>query len=274
MIIHHPSVAGQFYPSDKNKLRLELDSYFQKTKKIIKEPVKILIVPHAGLFFSGGTTAWGYKQVEGQDIKRIILLGVSHRVNFSYAAVSEAEYWESPFGNLKVDSVLKKKFVDNSHVLIQETIHEKEHTLEMQTIFLAQQYPKSTILPILISQSDDNVKKYLAHTISESLDDQTVLVVSTDLSHYPAYDTAIEVDKMTITAIISGDPETFNETVRTIEHTYSGVDTAACGQEAIVIALRVAKKMGISFQLINYTNSGDISWDRDRVVGYAALEGV
>lgn len=195
-------------------------------------------------------------------------------MNFSIAAISESDYWETPFEKMQVDDALRKQFLSNNSCREFELPHEHEHTLEMQTVFLSYLYPNSSIVPILISNLLEETKNSLVNFISSLLDETTILVVSTDFSHYPTYETANIIDRMTIDAIVNGDLVKFQQTITNIGYSYPEIVTAACGWEAVRIALRVAKECEIYFQLIKYENSGDISGQHDQVVGYGAISGV
>lgn len=275
-IIRQPAVAGSFYSADAGELDKEISSLINQSERISAEgKLRVLIVPHAGTVFSGPTAAAGFKQIEGQDYKRVIILGVSHRAWFDHVAIFNQGEWETPLGKVEVDEDLSSVIIDKDTKIIADmAVHNEEHSLEIELIFLQKVLKNFKIVPILLSQTNDELINTLAQKIAQNLDDQTLLVVSSDLSHYPPWKTAKEVDGKTIEAILSGKPEEFSQTIVKLESAgYPGVETAACGHDAIRVGLKVAEILGINFKKIKYENSGDVSGDKTRVVGYAAIGG-
>lgn len=271
--VRQSAVAGQFYPAQPKKLDAQITGLFNQVKKIpSKGKPKILIVPHAGIIYSGKVAAWGFKQIENLDYSRIILLGASHQALLNHAAIFDQGVWETPLGKIAIDESLAKKFLDKN-IVSDPSPHLREHSLELELIFLQKVIPKFKILPILVSRPPEELISSLAKKISQALNPNTLLVISTDLSHYPPYETANEVDRQTIEAIISGHEKKFIQVINKLETAnYSGLDTAACGQEAIRIALKVAEILEIhNFTKINYANSGDITGEKSQVVGYASI---
>lgn len=273
--VRKPSVAGTFYPENKDELNLKLNSFLKQVSAFSAEgKLKILFVPHAGIEYSGSVASFGFKQVEGNKYSKIIMLGVSHRERFNHAAVFAKGVWETPLGKVEIDEVLANKLIENSQEIIEDfSPHKNEHSLEIELIFLQKVLKKFKIVPILLGQTDDNLISVLAKKISETIDDQTLLLISSDFSHYPSYEIANKVDKETIKAILSGKKEILKQTLRTIESQhYPSLDTCACGESAIKVGLRVAEILKISnFKLIKYQNSGDVTGDKSRVVGYGAI---
>ncbi len=273
-ITRKPAVAGSFYPAAKEKLEAYLNLFLSKTKNVSPYLPKILIVPHAGLDYSGQIAAWGFRQLAGKNYTRIILLGASHRAFFDYAAVDIGCLWETPLGKIEIDEKLAEKMIDEEKIIADSGPHQEEHSLEIELIFLQKVLKNFKIVPILISQTDSQLINTLAQKISENLDDNTLLVVSTDLSHYPPYEIANKVDLETIRAILTGKVKKFSKTIQKLEsQNYPGAETYACGAEAVKVGLRVAEILNLEFKKIRYANSGDISQQKDQVVGYAAIIG-
>ncbi len=274
-IVRNPAVAGIFYPQDKDELNAKLEFFLsQAEKKEIKGIWKIFIAPHAGIDYSGRTAAWIFKQLEKQQISKVILIGVSHQKLFTHAAVYDNGAWQTPLGKVLIDSQLSSLIIDEKKNIISDLeVHKNEHSLEIELIFLQKVLADFKIVPILVSQPSEDLIDALAEKISQQLDDQTVLLVSSDLSHYPSWETAKKVDREIIDAILTGQRKIFDETVKKIEQlNLSALDTCACGQKAIDIALKVAQILSIkNFQLLKYENSGDISGEKQKVVGYAAI---
>ncbi|HPD44616.1 MAG TPA: AmmeMemoRadiSam system protein B [Candidatus Woesebacteria bacterium] len=239
--IRPAAVAGSFYPADKNILAKELDGYLNNAQKTGKD-YRVLIVPHAGLVYSGRTAGYGFKQIEDRDFQRVILIGPSHQVYLNEAVTSGADYWETPLGRTAVE---KSDFTINDKAFAQE------HSLEVELIFLQRILKNFKIIPILINEYTD-----ISDKIIKLMDDNTLLVVSSDLSHYHPYNEAQKLDQKTIESIIN-----------------QGKEIDACGRAAIEAAMAIAQKMGIKFEKIYAENSGDTSGDKSQVVGYAAIGG-
>jgi len=270
-----PAVAGIFYPYDQEKLNKLLDSFLSKAEILPNSgDLKILIVPHAGLEFSGATAGAGFKQLEKSNFSRAILLGASHQVYSNKIALYPKGLWKTPLGEVGVDNDFASKLLDNKeNIVADNTPHEKEHSLEVELIFLQKVLKNFKIVPILIGQVSGENLKFLAKKISDNLDENTILIVSSDLSHYPSWQTANEVDNKTINSILSAKVEDFEKTVSEIENqNYPNLATAACGYNPIKVALMVAETLEIkNFKKIKYENSGDTSGNKDRVVGYGAI---
>lgn len=276
-MIRLPAVAGTFYPSHPRELKAAIDHFLSLTEKIqTTGKLRILIVPHAGIVYSGQTAAWGFKQIEDQNIKRVILLGASHRSWIDGAAVYPSGAWQTPLGMVDIDEKCAMRLVDNlPHISADPEAHAYEHSLEVELIFLQTVLKKFTIVPILLGQIDDQCMHTLAQNISAIMNGQTVLVVSTDLSHYPDWEMANKVDNLTIKAILTSRKDRFRREFDRIENLgLPGVETAACGYKAIEVALKVAELQKITdFKKIYYQNSGDVAGDKSRVVGYATIGG-
>jgi len=281
-ITRKPAVAGSFYPAEKALLDREISGLINQSEKItLKGKVKILIVPHAGIIFSGPTATAGFKQIEGQNYTRVIILGASHQAWFDYAAVFNQGVWETPLGKVEIDEDIASAIIDKDAKIIADTaVHNEEHSLEVELIFLQKVLKKFKIVPILLSQTTDELINLLAGKIAQNLDHQTLLVVSSDLSHYPPYEVAQKVDGETIKAILSGQLLVFEKTIADLESTgWPNLQTAACGQKAVRVALRVSEILKLKFIKIKYQNSGDSpasgpAGNKSQVVGYASIIGV
>lgn len=271
----NPAVAGNFYPAEKKDLDRLISTLLAEAKTIESEGnLKILIVPHAGLVFSGQTAAWGFKQISEDRYRSVILLGTSHQAQFNHAAIYGNGSWDTPLGNTPINENLAQKIIDkNGKIIDDKQPHLFEHSLEVELIFLQKILKNFKIVPILVSEVGNILMENLASRISQNLDETTLLIISSDLSHYPSWETANLVDRETIRGIVSGKQLTFRKTVEEIlKQNYVGLDTCACGGTAIEIGLRVSEIMkNYNFQEIKYENSGDIFGDKDRVVGYAAI---
>lgn len=270
------AVAGTFYPDDPKVLETQLKSFLEKAQTVsIKGVPRILIVPHAGIIYSGQTAAWGFKQIQNQNYSKVILLGSSHQSWFNHAAVYASGAWETPLGKVAIDQKLAQKIVDKEKNILADTQpHLGEHSLEVELIFLQTVLGDFKILPILVSNPNGQLVEDLAEKIAQNMDERTLLVISTDLSHYPPYQIAQQADAETIEAILTGNHKEFEKRFQQIlQKGYRGLETPACGHEAVKVGLRVGEILGLKYQKLFYQNSGDTAGDKSRVVGYVSIIG-
>jgi len=246
MSIRQPAVAGAFYPGDKIELKEMIDGFLAKVpdEKIDGE-IKAILVPHAGYIYSGQVAAYAYKLIKGLDKKRIIMLGPSHTTYLDAAVSDDNESWITPFGGVKL--------AENNFDKIREA-HIQEHCLEVQVPFLQSVLEYFEIIPLVAGDADP---KKIAEQITRLLDDEkTLLVISTDLSHFHEYDEAKELDTATVKAISKLDASSVGE---------------ACGAVPIKTVIEIAKEKKWKVKELCYKNSGDVSGDRSRVVGYTSF---
>jgi len=272
--IRFPAVAGQFYPEEKRELEAMIESFLKEVKlpKIDGEIFGIL-VPHAGYIFSGAVAAYCYKAIEGKNYEIIVLIGDSHYEYFDGVSIWEKGEWETPFGKVKVDEDLAKEVLSFSkRFFTRDSAHLFEHSLEVQIPFLQKVLKDFKILPLIFGSEDEDWQD-LAKAILKIMEKKKALVVaSSDLSHYPPYEIAIQVDKRTIDGILTLDPEKFKEKIANLQKFFPDVDTFACAQDTIKTILEIAKHKKAKAKLLKYQNSGDtIYGEKSQVVGYGAI---
>ncbi|MBU4406807.1 MAG: AmmeMemoRadiSam system protein B [Candidatus Altiarchaeota archaeon] len=245
--------AGSWYPADREELNSMLDSYLEKADKE-ELNLQALICAHAGYMASGQTAAYSYKQLEGSRFKRAIILAGSHSHPIRGGVISNYTHFSTPFGELAV-SPLKLE-----HPLLEQNNFPflKENALEMQLPLLKKVMPNIEIIPIILGQLNKDEVQELAKFISSLLDNETVLLTSTDFSHHHPYDEAVEMDKQSIKSILALDSE-------------STAKGELCGAVPVLITIEVAKLRGWDTKLLHYENSGDVLGDMTKVVGYAAI---
>lgn len=288
--IRPAAVSGQFYPASKEALAREIKFYLQSTTpdserfspatpEFKGSQVKILIVPHAGYDYSASIMAAAYRALAGQKLKRVYLLGNSHQHYFSGAALDDRQAWASPLGLVRIDQekVAELKAAaekSNPSVLqINSAVHDGDHVLEVQLPFLQGVLGDNfKIIPILLGNTGDTDYLALAEILSESLEEGDILVVSSDMSHYPGYQEAQSIDRLALEKIKNRDLAGLEELSREATQNIPNEQTILCGLEAVKISLVLAKKLNFSAEILAYRNSGDsLLGDKNRVVGYGAL---
>jgi hypothetical protein len=264
--IKEPSVAGTFYPADKKELKDTVGGFLSKAKFFPREGIILaLISPHAGYTYSGQVAAFGYRQIQDRDIRKIILIGQSHREDFKGASVYTAGVFRTPLGVVKIDETSAKKLLhESAEVKFYPEAFAREHSLEVQLPFLQTVLKDFTIIPILTGSPTRQTFEHLVSELTEMMDETTLIIASTDLSHYHGYQKALDMDSRLIAAI-----ERLS-VMNTGELIASG-DSEMCASVPVIIAMEVSKRLGANKGvLFNYANSGDVTGERERVVGYAS----
>ena len=272
-VVRPATQANRFYTGDAEELREEVDSFLALHKgSAVYNNVAALIVPHAGYYYSGNVAASAYMTLDPKkSYKRIFLLGPSHHEWLNGASVNtEADYYATPLGNVKVDSEMAKKLTEDSVFFYRPEAHDREHCLEVQLPFLQCRLGDvPPIVPIIISTNDFSKLKRMAEVLKPYFNDENLFVISSDFSHYPTYEDAYEVDGSTGKAIETGDVEEFIAAIDA--NARSGkrnLATSACGEFAI-ITLMLMLDGHYDIKHLLYQNSGDIGdTDHSRVVGY------
>lgn len=238
------AVSGMFYPASKDELKKTIEKYLKTANGTKNKNIKAIIVPHAGYVYSGQIAAYGYSMLD--DIyRKVILLGNSHYVNFNGLSVFNGNGYESPFGSVDIfDLPFDFQNIPQAHL--------KEHTIEVQIPFLQTVLTDFKISPIIMGKTDII---RTANDLTKVIDDETLIVVSTDMSHFLSYEKAVETDTKTAKKITNLSPEELN---------YDEL----CGMNAVKTILYVAKEKNWEIEQIIVANSGDVSGDKSRVVGY------
>lgn len=256
--IRTPAVAGQFYPGDAARLRSTVEALLAAAKADVTAAAKALILPHAGYVYSGPVAAAGYAALGPAiaHITRVILLGPAHRVHVSGMALPKAEAFATPLGLIAIDSEVVQRLRLFPGVTSSDDAHALEHSLEVQLPFLQILLGPFSLVPIVVGVAP-------AESVASLLDEvwggpETLIVVSSDLSHYHDYVIAQRMDADTARAIERGDIEHIDG-----EH--------ACGCRPLNGLLLAAERRGLRAHTLDLRNSGDTAGTRDRVVGYGAF---
>lgn len=256
--IRPPAAAGLFYPDDPVELRAAVSSYLRQpgARTSSAPPPKALIVPHAGYVYSGGIAAAAYATVASlrQSVRRVVLIGPSHRVYLRGMAVPAATSFATPLGRVEIDGELKLLLLQRGDVIESDAPHAQEHSLEVQLPFLQVLFDDFTLLPVALgSIAPEHVAAGLAQVWGDA---STLVLVSSDLSHYHNYQEARQIDAATSAAILRREPTLAGE--------------QACGAVGINGLLCLAGQRQLAIDEIARCNSGDTAGDRSRVVGYGA----
>jgi len=269
------AAAGSYYPASAQELGAAIDGYLSAAEmpKTEGRP-KMILSPHAGYAYSGSVAAYSFRSLAGSGYRRAVLIGTSHRQLFDGVAVDTHDAWETPLGTVAVDHSFIDDLVSSSDVVEYDASpHEQEHSLEVMVPFLIKTLgPDVKIVPLLFGNDDGVAAEKLAQALAALDDQQTVFVISSDLSHYPPYDQARGLDEDTIASILANDPQQFAARIRKDTVSEAGpVVTLACARTAIESGLFLSEALGLKPQLFKYANSGDAaSGDKGQVVGYAA----
>lgn len=257
-MIREAAVAGQFYPASSNELATQVNDYLESASTILPDQQpKALIVPHAGYIYSGPVAASAFKQLYpfANKIKRVVLLGPSHRVPLYGIATTSASSYRTPLGNIPLDHDSIRQIESLPQVQQLDQAHEWEHSLEVQLPFLQQILEDFTLVPLVVGQADTGE---IAEVIDDYIDDrESLVVVSSDLSHYHDYIQAQKIDEQTASAI-----ETLDDGAVS--------DEGACGRYPVKGLLASARHHHLQVKTLDLRNSGDTAGSRDRVVGYGA----
>ena len=278
-VIRPATQANRFYTGDAKELSEEVDSFLALHRgETVYNNVAALIVPHAGYYYSGNVAATAYMSMpKDKPYKRIFLLGPSHHEWLDGASVNtEADYYATPLGHVKVDHETALRLTDSDSVFsYQPKAHDREHCLEVQLPFLQRRFGENvmpSIVPIIISTNDYQKLKRIANVLKPYFTEENLFVISSDFSHYPSYEDACEVDAKTGKAIETGNVEQFIAVLE--ENSRSGkrnLATSACGELAIVTLMLMMDRTYEVKHLL-YHNSGDVdNQEHNRVVGYHAF---
>lgn len=278
-INREPIVAGRFYPDDEADLRQELSNLFLKAKpRFVNQFIRALIIPHAGYIFSGEVTASVLNQIDPQTpYKNIFLIGSSHSVSFNGASIYQRGDYNTPMGKVEVNKKLAKQIQDKHDVFnFVSSAHLNEHCLEVELPFILHHFRKSIpIVPIVIGTFKTDVIHEISKALKEYFTPDNLFIISSDFSHYPTYDDAVNTDHKTAQSILKNNAEGFLDVIKETERKQiKNLSTSACGWTSILTLLHLTQEVpSLQFHEIQYKNSGDTEFygDKNRVVGYYGI---
>jgi len=259
MSVRESAVAGAFYPADRESIEKMfqhfnsvLESHL-KDKTILKKKSRAIIVPHAGYIYSGFTANIAYRLLQNSGVKRVVVIGPSHRVYLEGVSISDYDSYKTPMGSLPIDRDLVRKLKEKFGLTFYPEAHH-EHSTEVQVPFLQEYLPNISIVELVYGKERP---EHLAKIIDYLLEDPTIgIVISTDLSHYYSLEKAKHLDSICLEAVAKEDA--------TLLH--RGCE--ACGKIGVEAMLLAAKRKALKPLILDYRTSADASGDSSQVVGY------
>lgn len=271
--VRSAGVAGTFYPGNSNELTTTVDGLLARAAVPAPEGELVaLIAPHAGYAFSGAVAAHSYAVLKGRPTHRVIVIAPSHFEAFSFTSVYDGDAYATPLGKVAVDKEFARKLVGlNPEVKLSGRGHlmtsqGSEHALEVQLPFLQRTLGGFQLVPIIMGDQSYEASRALGVALAELVrGTDTLIVASSDLSHYHPYDQAVNLDGKTLNAI-----QEWNYLA--MSDNFQRQTWEACGGAPMVAAMIAAERLGANrAEVIKYANSGDVTGDRSRVVGYGAV---
>jgi MEMO1 family protein len=258
--VRPPAVASLFYPGDARTLAEEVSSYLDQTEETPLAPgfPKAVIVPHAGFIYSGPVAASAYDRLRPARgiVRRVVILGPCHRVPVHGLALPRAKAFDTPLGRIPLDEQTMDSIRVLPQVVESAATHAEEHALEVQLPFLQRVLGEFSLVPLVVGDAaPERVADVLERLWGGA---ETLIVISSDLSHYHSYEAARRIDGATVRAILGFDAGIGHE--------------QACGATPVAGMLIAAKRKGLAPKLLDCRNSGDTAGDKNRVVGYASFE--
>lgn len=223
-----------------------------------------LISPHAGYLYSGGVAAYGYQQLRGEDFDTVVLIGPCHRAFMRESSIYSKGGFKTPLGLIEIDAALAEEISSRTEaILFEPKAHDGEHSLEVQLPFLQRTLNDFKIVPIVMGSQSKEYSDKISKAVVEAVRGKNVLLVaSTDLSHFHPYDEAVQLDEVVVRSVRDYDPEGLMENL-------SAGRCEACGAGPMIATLLAARELGgDKSEALKYANSGDVSGDKSRVVGY------
>jgi AmmeMemoRadiSam system protein B/AmmeMemoRadiSam system protein A len=272
--IRPPAVAGQFYPSDPEKLRSAVEQFLKDSPELPMGKPIALLAPHAGYIYSGQICADAYRQVMGRSYDVVVILGTNHTMgNFSGVSLGSYDFFRTPLGDVPVDKAVVSALLAESKDCNQiRAVHTEEHSIEVQIPFVQVLFPQAKIVPAVIYPPDYRMCVRFGEALAKVLKGRNALIViSSDLSHYPDQRDASRVDRQTLETIVSMDSGRVASVMRLLD--VPKLATRACGEAGILAGMTAAKALGATGAVVaGYANSGETpTGESSRAVGYGAV---
>jgi AmmeMemoRadiSam system protein B len=259
--IQKADYSGLYYPSDKDILNEALESALGKAyilgPDLSQLRVTALIVPSTGFSYSATIASSAYRELIGRKYQKVIVIGPSHYIVFPGMALSESDYFESPMGLTTVDQEVNSQLAMDFNFVVKETAFMKEYSIELQLPFLQKYIPEAKLIPLVLGNKINYTD--IAVKLGEILDNNTLLIVSTNLSHFLSNEKSRKVDQETINALLAKDTNAILE---------NGQASALSG---LAILTEIAKAKEWQPMFLAYANSSEAGDDASSVVGYCSL---
>jgi AmmeMemoRadiSam system protein B len=266
-IVRAPAVAGMFYERSPAELRKNIDEMLNRVQlPKVEGTVRAVVSPHAGYAYSGFTAAHAFKFLEGKKYDCVIAVGPSHREYFDGISIYSGDAYETPLGKVPINHEVRSELLqEEKNIVASVAGHRSEHSLEVQLPFLQRVLEEFSFVPIIMGDQRRQLCEQLSVALARVMANKNILLVaSSDLSHFHAYDEAVLLDKRVIQAV-----ERFNSDVFIDELEKKSFE--ACGGGPIAVAMKTAQQLGANrVEVLHYCNSGDITGDKSGVVGYLA----
>lgn len=264
--IRKAAVAGAFYPAKKETLERDVAVFLENSLPVeIVTRIYGIAVPHAGYMYSGGVAARAYRQVMDREFDLVVVIAPSHKIYFEEISVYNGAAYETPLGEIPVDQDSAKKLASlHPGIIYSDLGHDiDEHSLEVQLPFLQQVFYDFSLLPIVMGNQDAANVDILAEALAKLLADKKALIVaSSDLSHFHPYEKANTMDN-----VVAEDVARYDDAKLT-DDLQNGL-CEMCGAGPVLVTMKACKKLGANkAKVLLYRNSGDVTGDRDQVVGY------
>ncbi|GAB4149461.1 MAG: AmmeMemoRadiSam system protein B [Ignavibacteriales bacterium] len=263
-IVRKSAVAGMFYPKNPETLKKMINDFLEKTKSPdTYENIFGLISPHAGYIYSGYSAAFAFNTIIDKNIDTVIIISPSHHDYFQGISVYSGDFYETPIGRIAIDKELRELFISSSNNLFASDLgHRNEHAVEVQIPFLQEVLSQFKILPVVIGDQRRKFLDELSIKIANCYKPKTLVIASSDLSHFYSKEMADKLDSIVEERINDFD---FEELQSDLENQ----NCEACGGGAIVSLMKSANLLGFTkSKVLSRTDSGDVSGDNSSVVGY------
>lgn len=268
-VVKEPAVAGSFYPADREELHRFITGVLSRASASSVEGRLIaLVVPHAGYVYSGQVAAHAYRHITERPVDTVILIGASHAASYAGVSVYSEGLWRTPLGDVKINERIAKALLStDSGVVFAPEHFAREHSLEVQAPFLQETLREFTIVPVLMGAPARGSFSHLVSALTDILrkNDKAIIVASTDLSHYHDHATAVQKDRKVLDAVR-------RMSVEDLQALLESGEGEACGGHPLLLTMMVARNLGATNGVLySSLNSGDVTGDRSRVVGYGSL---
>ncbi len=269
--VRKPVFAGSFYPADRTALEKMVDGFIREADSKgdrLASPLIGMIAPHAGYEYSGGVAGYTYSQLKDRTYRTIVIIGPSHQVPFRGVSIYPSGFWETPLGRVEIDQKAAQTLMENcKSIKAFSPAFDREHSLEVQLPFLQRTLKSFRIVPLVTGDMDANDHKLLSDALLKLVKQnpkETLIIASSDMSHYHTYSAASQMDRLTLTQIES----------LAVDKLLNGLykeEYELCGAHAVISLMMAAKKLNGEAKTLRYANSGDATADKGRVVGYGSV---